>query len=107
MEKRKKTWWKSALVGDAEIDTQKVDSTCRTSAPAHHTAATLSLSALCVVCVSLVSLLSLVSPCLSWWKSVLAGDAEIGTLKVDSTCQTSHPSIAQPREGGGCRVGAS
>lgn len=28
MEKRKKTWWKSALVGDAEIDTQKVDSTC-------------------------------------------------------------------------------
>lgn len=29
MEKRKNTWWKSALAGDTEIDTQKVDSTCK------------------------------------------------------------------------------
>ena len=29
MEKRKNTWWKSALEGDEEIDTQKVDSTCK------------------------------------------------------------------------------
>jgi hypothetical protein len=29
MEKKKNTWWKSALVGDEEIDTQKVDSTCK------------------------------------------------------------------------------
>jgi len=28
LEKWKKIWWKSALVGDPEIDTQKVDSTC-------------------------------------------------------------------------------
>jgi hypothetical protein len=29
MEKRKNIWWKSALAGDEEIDTQKVDSTCK------------------------------------------------------------------------------
>lgn len=29
MEKNKHTWWKSALVGHTEIDTQKVDSTCK------------------------------------------------------------------------------
>ncbi|EKX53311.1 hypothetical protein GUITHDRAFT_161007 [Guillardia theta CCMP2712] len=29
LEKKKKTWWKCALVGDREIDTQRVDSTCK------------------------------------------------------------------------------
>jgi len=29
VEKKKNTWWKSALLGGEEIDTQKVDSTCK------------------------------------------------------------------------------